>query len=228
MVMVILLEQNYMETTNSRKQETIRIALVEDDKTVREGLMMLLQGSQGFSCVAAYESGEEALAGLPEMKPDVVLMDINLPGINGIECILTLKALNLPMLFIMLTIFDDADVIFKSLAAGASGYLIKQTSPVKLLEAIQDVYNGGSPMSSEIARKVVQSFQQQVSVSNLAYGLSKREEEILSHLAQGYMYKEIAELLFISVDTVRSHIRHIYEKLQVKTRTQAVLAYFRK
>jgi DNA-binding NarL/FixJ family response regulator len=226
--MVILLEQNYMETTNSRKQETIRIALVEDDKTVREGLMMLLQGSQGFSCVAAYESGEEALAGLPEMKPDVVLMDINLPGINGIECILTLKALNLPMLFIMLTIFDDADVIFKSLAAGASGYLIKQTSPVKLLEAIQDVYNGGSPMSSEIARKVVQSFQQQVSVSNLAYGLSKREEEILSHLAQGYMYKEIAELLFISVDTVRSHIRHIYEKLQVKTRTQAVLAYFRK
>ena len=110
MVMVILLEQNHMETTNSRKPETIRIALVEDDKTVREGLMMLLQGSQGFSCVAAYASGEEALAGLPEMKPDVVLMDINLPGINGIECILTLKALNLPMLFIMLTKIGRAHV----------------------------------------------------------------------------------------------------------------------
>jgi DNA-binding NarL/FixJ family response regulator len=217
-----------MSAPNDNNSETIRIAVVEDDRTVREGLKILLNGSHGYSCVAAYGSGEDALAGLPEVQPDVVLMDINLPGINGIECILKLKEKDLPMLFIMLTVFEDSEDIFNSLAAGASGYLLKQTPPVKLLEAIQDVYRGGSPMSGEIARKVVQSFQHQEKVAGNTDGLTKREEEILSYLVKGYFYKEIAGLLFISVETVRTHIRNIYEKLQVRTRTEAILKYLKK
>jgi DNA-binding NarL/FixJ family response regulator len=216
-----------MAPTDISKTETISIAVVEDDKTVREGLQMLLNGSPGFSCMAVFDTGENALEGLPEMTPDVVLMDINLPGINGIECILRLKGLNLPMQFIMLTVFEDTDAIFQSLSAGASGYLLKQTPPAKLLEAIQDVYRGGSPMSGEIARKVVQSFQRQAD-SNAVDGLTKREVEILGYLAKGYLYKEIAGFLFISVETVRTHIRNIYEKLQVRTRTEAILKYLRK
>jgi DNA-binding NarL/FixJ family response regulator len=211
----------------NQKEERIRIAVVEDDKTVREGLTMLLNGSPGYACCAAYGSGEEALDGLPVEKPDVVLMDINLPGISGIECILRLREQELPVLFIMLTVFEDTDAIFQSLSAGASGYLLKQTPPARLLEAIQDVFRGGSPMSGEIARKVVQSFQKQAT-SNAVDGLTKREEEILGYLAKGYMYKEIAGLLFISVETVRTHIRNIYEKLQVRTRTEAILKYLKK
>ena len=210
------------------QQETIRIAVVEDDKTVREGLQMLLNGSPGFSCVAAYGNGEDAVAGLPEVNPDVVLMDINLPGISGIECILALKEQKVPIQFIMLTVFEDADDIFHSLSAGATGYLLKQTPPVKLLEAIQDVFRGGSPMSGEIARKVVQSFQHPVPNYAAASGLTKREDEILSYLMKGYFYKEIAGLLFISVETVRTHIRNIYEKLQVRTRSEAILKYLNK
>jgi DNA-binding NarL/FixJ family response regulator len=216
---------SYSENPN---QEPIRIAVVEDDKTVREGLQMLLNGSPGFTCVAAYGNGEDAVAGLPEMNPDVVLMDINLPGMNGIECIIRLKELDLPMLFIMLTVFEDADAIFQSLSAGATGYLLKQTPPARLLDAIHDVYRGGSPMSGDIARKVVQSFQHPVHVSDHANGLTKREEEILSYLVKGYFYKEIAGLLFISTETVRTHIRNIYEKLQVRTRSEAILKYLRK
>ena len=217
-----------MTPVENKNPENIRIAVVDDEKTVRDGLSMLLQGSTGYSCVATYASGEDALEGLPEVKPDVVLMDINLPGINGIQCMLTLKALNLPMQFIMLTVFEDADAIFKSLSAGASGYLLKQTSPLKLMEAIQDVYHGGSPMSSEIARIVVESFHSPGFGTNPASGLTNREEEILSYLAKGYLYKEIADKSNISIDTVRTHIRHIYEKLQVNTRTEAILKYLHK
>ena len=212
----------------ANQQLTIRIAVVDDDQTVREGLRMLLQASPGYTCVAAYASGEEALAGLPALQPDVVLMDIHLPGINGIECILTLKSLNLPMVFIMLTVFENPDAIFRSLSAGASGYLTKQTPPAKILEAITDVHRGGSPMSSEIARKVVQSFQSSPEAIKIMGGLTRREEEILACLAKGHLYKEIGDTLNISIDTVRSHIRHIYEKLQVKTRTEAVLKYLNK
>ncbi|MEA3479361.1 MAG: response regulator transcription factor [Bacteroidota bacterium] len=217
-----------MLTPQNTFTETIRLAVVEDDHTVRDGLQMLIEGSPGFSCLATYSNGEDALASLPELKPDVILMDINLPGINGIECILSLKTLNLPMNFIMLTVFEDADAIFNSLAAGASGYLLKQTHPAKLLEAIQDVHRGGSPMSNEIARKVVESFQQAVAPTDTVIGLTQREEELLSYLAKGYLYKEIADLMYISIDTVRSHIRHIYEKLQVNTRTEATLKYLQK
>ena len=207
------------------KDKKIRIAVVEDDLTVREGLQILLQGTPGLTCVATFASGPDALDGLPEIKPDVVLMDIDLPGLNGIECILKLKAQHFPGQFIMLTVFEDSNAIFHSLAAGASGYLLKETPPAKLLEAIQDVYKGGTPMSSEIARKVVESFHQPENEIKNDSGLTDRENEILSHLAKGYMYKEIAELLYISIDTVRSHIRHIYEKLQVNTRTEAILKY---
>jgi DNA-binding NarL/FixJ family response regulator len=217
-----------MSYSENSDKPPIRIAVVEDDKTVREGLQMLLNGSPGFSCVAEYSSGEDALAGLPEIMPDVVLMDINLPGINGIECILKLKEQELPLLFIMLTVFEDADAIFRSLSAGACGYLLKHTPPAKLLEAIQDVYRGGSPMSGEIARKVVQSFQQPAIKTVTNVSLTKREEEILGFLAQGFFYKEIAGSLSISVETVRTHIRNIYEKLQVRTRTEAILKYLKK
>ena len=217
-----------MSYSENSDKPPIRIAVVEDDKTVREGLQMLLNGSPGFSCITAYGSGEDALAGLPEILPDVVLMDINLPGINGIECILKLKEQELPLLFIMLTVFEDADAIFRSLSAGACGYLLKHTPPAKLLEAIQDVYRGGSPMSGEIARKVVQSFQQPAIKTVTNVSLTKREEEILGFLAQGFFYKEIAGSLSISVETVRTHIRNIYEKLQVRTRTEAILKYLKK
>jgi len=215
-----------MITTNPAEPD-IRIAVVEDDKTVREGLTMLLNGSTGYACCAAYGSGEEALEGVPVTQPDVVLMDINLPGINGIECILRLKEQGLQAQFIMLTVFEDSDAVFQSLSAGATGYLLKQTPPAKLLEAIKEIHNGGSPMSGEIARKVVLSFQHPVS-STHAEGLTKREEEILGYLAKGYLYKEIAGELFISVETVRTHIRNIYEKLQVRTRTEAILKYLKK
>jgi len=217
-----------MSYSENPDKPMIRIAVVEDDRTVREGLQMLLNGSPGFSCVTAYGNGEDALAQIPEVNPDVVLMDINLPGMNGIECILALKELNLPAQFIMLTVFEDTDAIFKSLSAGATGYLLKQTPPARLLEAIQDVYRGGSPMSAEIARKVVQSFQHPVPASGIANGLTRREEEILDYLMQGYFYKEIASQLSISTETVRTHIRNIYEKLHVRTRSEAILKYLKK
>ena len=217
-----------MSETGNNPGNPIRIAVVEDDKTVREVLEILLSGTPGFMCVATYGNGEDAVAGLPGVNPDVVLMDINLPGISGIECIARIKDQDLPMLFIMLTIFEDSDAIFQSLSAGASGYLLKQTPPARLLEAIQEVYQGGSPMSREIARKVVQSFQHSSSLPGTDNLLTKREEEILSYLVKGLLYKEIAALLLIGVETVRTHLRHIYEKLQVRTRSEAIVKYLNK
>jgi DNA-binding NarL/FixJ family response regulator len=217
-----------MSETGNNPGNPIRIAVVEDDKMVREVLEILLSGTPGFMCVASFGNGEDAVAGLPGVNPDVVLMDINLPGISGIECIARIKDQDLPMLFIMLTIFEDSDAIFQSLSAGASGYLLKQTPPARLLEAIQDVYQGGSPMSREIARKVVQSFQHSSSLPGADNLLTKREEEILSYLVKGLLYKEIAALLLIGVETVRTHLRHIYEKLQVRTRSEAIVKYLNK
>jgi DNA-binding NarL/FixJ family response regulator len=224
----MLPDPNQMSRPGNIGNMPIRISIVEDDKMVRDGLQMLLNGSPGFSCAASFGSGEEALDGLPEVRPDVVLMDIHLPGISGIECILKLKEKDSPILFIMLTVFEDTDAIFQSLSAGASGYLLKNTPPAKLLEAIQEVCRGGSPMSGEIARKVVQSFQNQAPKTGTSIVLTKREDEILGFLAKGYLYKEIAGLLSISIETVRTHIRNIYEKLQVRTRTEAILKYLRK
>lgn len=218
-----------MNVAAQNKIDEVKIAIVEDDKTVRDGLQMLVDGSQGFSVVGTYSNGEDAIEKLPQKNPDVVLMDINLPGINGIEVISTIRDAKHSMLFIMLTVFEDTEAIFTSLSAGASGYLLKNTSPSKLIESIREVYTGGSPMSSEIARKVVESFKElPPEPSEDSFGLTKREEEVLSYLSKGFLYKEIAGLMFISIDTVRSHIRHIYDKLHVKSRTEAILKYLQK
>jgi DNA-binding NarL/FixJ family response regulator len=201
----------------------INVAIVEDEDEVREGLAVLINGSEGFRCVQTYSSAEKALPGILKNKPDVVLMDINLPRMSGIECTRQLKARQPGLPIMVLTVYDDDEKIFESLKAGASGYLLKKTPPAKILEAIVELYNGGSPMSSRIARKVVQTFQAIGTSSEETENLSKREHEILFYLAKGYRYKEIAEALFISIETVRTHLRNIYEKLHVRSRSEAVL-----
>jgi DNA-binding NarL/FixJ family response regulator len=203
--------------------EKIEVMIVEDDGAVREGLRFLINGSDGYQCTAACPSAEEALRNISEHQPQVVLMDINLPGMNGIECVICIKNSFPEIQVMMLTVFDNSDEIFKSLAAGATGYMLKKTQPAKLLEAIRELVNGGSPMSGEIARKVVQTFAKPASPRFPEADLTAREEEILSYLSKGYLYKEIAAELFISIDTVRTHIRKIYQKLQVRTRTEALL-----
>lgn len=203
--------------------DEIRIMIVEDDEAVREGLRVLINGSEGYNCVAACPSAEDALKIMPQLLPHVVLMDINLPGMNGIECVVCIKNAHPDIQVIMLTVFDNTDEIYKSLAAGATGYLLKKTPPAKLLEAIREVVNGGSPMSGEIARKVVQTFMKPAIQHFPEANLTPREEEILSYLAKGYLYKEIANTLFINIETVRTHIHKIYQKLQVRTRTEVLL-----
>lgn len=199
----------------------ISVILVEDIKEIREGLRLLIDNSDGFSCRCVFSSAEEALQGIPELKPNVVLMDIHLPGLSGIECVRQLKASCKDTLFIMSTVYEDDDSIFESLKAGASGYLLKKTSPVKILEAITEVVNGGSPMSGQIARKVIASFQKKDSIDTSEI-LTNKEKEILKALAKGLRYKEIASEMSISMETVRSHARNIYEKLQVQSRTEAL------
>jgi DNA-binding NarL/FixJ family response regulator len=203
--------------------EIIEVMIVEDDAAVREGLRFLINGSEGYNCISACPSAEEALKIVSAHQPQVVLMDINLPGMNGIECVVCIKNSFPDIQVMMLTVFDNSDEIFKSLAAGATGYMLKKTPPAKLLEAISELVNGGSPMSGEIARKVVQTFASPVHPPFPDASLTPREEEILSYLSKGYLYKEIAAELFISIDTVRTHIRKIYQKLQVRTRTEALL-----
>jgi DNA-binding NarL/FixJ family response regulator len=199
----------------------IIVAIIEDIKEIREGLEMLIGSSEGFQCVKTFSSGEEALKGLPGICPDVALMDINLPGINGIEAVRNLKTKCPTTQFIMSTVYEDDENIFESLKAGASGYLLKKTAPSKILDSIMEVYHGGSPMSSQIARKVIASFQQKKSIDDIEE-LTNREKEILKQLSKGLRYKEIATELSISMDTVRTHTRHIYEKLQVQSRTEAL------
>ncbi len=207
---------------------SIQIAIVEDEKAVRDGLKLLIDGTEGYKCVALYPNAEEALRGIFDVDPDVVLMDIHLPGMSGIECVRRLKLQDPDFQMVMLTIYEDDEEIFKSLAAGAHGYILKKTPPAKLLEAIAEVYHGGSPMSGEIARRVVDFFQTKEVASKQAEKLSEREQEILSFLSKGYRYKEIADVLCISIETVRTHIRNIYEKLHVHSRTEALLKYLGK
>lgn len=204
----------------------INVAIVEDSKEIREGLEILLNGSDGYYCVGAFATGEDALLGLLSRKPDVVLMDINLPGVSGIECTRRLKQQRPGLPIMVLTVFEDDEMIFESLKAGASGYLLKKTPPARLLDAILDVHAGGSPMSSRIARKVVATFQALGTSSKETENLSPREHEIMAYLAKGYRYKEIADALFISVETVRTHLRNIYDKLHVRSRSEAVLKAF--
>jgi DNA-binding NarL/FixJ family response regulator len=204
---------------------SIGVSIVEDDGPAREILSDWIRQAQGFRCVSQYGDAEAALVKLPQEKPGVVLMDINLPGMSGIECVRQLKPLLPNTQFVMLTVYEDTDHIFDALAVGASGYLLKQTPRDELLTAIKDVHAGGSPMTSNIARKVVQSFQRAVPHADESANLSPREKEVLELLACGYLYKEIADNLGITVATVVTYIRRIYEKLHVRSRAQAVAKY---
>lgn len=204
----------------------ITVAIVEDDAQVRHSLAGILKRSPGVACVGEYGNAEEAVREIPQVQPKVVLMDINLPGMDGVHCVRRLSELAPKTQVIMLTVFDDTDTIFNSLAAGASGYLLKPISAAQLLSAVKDVYAGGAPMTSDIARKVVQAFKQPAPATGETENLSSREQEVLDFLAQGYLYKEIAEQLNIAYGTVHTYIERIYKKLHVRSRSQAVAKYF--
>jgi DNA-binding NarL/FixJ family response regulator len=201
---------------------SISVSIVEDDPQVRASLAKLIDGSAGYRCVSQHPSAENALQEIPQIRPDVTLMDINLPGLNGVECVRRLKPQLPGTQIIMLTVYQNTEHIFNALAAGATGYLLKQTPPAELLAAIQNVNDGGSPMSSHIARKIVQSFQQAAPPSVADASLSPREAQVLDLLAKGYLYKEIADTMKVTYATVHTHIRHVYEKLHVRSRTEAV------
>lgn len=199
---------------------SIAVSIVEDDAQVRASLGKLIDGAPGYRCVSQHASAEAALQEIPRIHPDVTLMDINLPGLNGVECVRRLKPQLPGTQIIMLTVYQNTEHIFNALAAGATGYLLKQTPPNELLAAIREVHGGGSPMSSHIARKIVQSFQHPAAPE--AQSLSPREAQVLDLLAKGYLYKEIAERMNLTYATVHTHIRHVYEKLHVRSRTEAV------
>lgn len=203
------------------------IAIVEDNEQLRQTLARLLNREDGFRCVSDYPNAEVALENLPKDKPEVVLMDINLPGMNGVDCVRKLKQMMPETLVVMLTAYEDNDNIFNALAAGAAGYLLKRAPRAELVAAIHEVCRGGSPMSTHIARKVVFSFQKPNLTPQSGAELSTREREVLDCLSQGLIYKEIAEKLGISYETVHTYIRRIYEKLQVRTRTEAVAKFLR-
>ena len=204
---------------------SISVSIVEDDAQVRASLARLIDSSAGYRCVSQHGSAENALQDIPKHQPDVTLMDINLPGLNGVECVSRLKPQLPATQIIMLTVYQNTEHIFNALAAGATGYLLKQTPPTELLAAIREVHAGGSPMSSHIARKIVQSFQHTAPPATGAETLSPREAEVLDLLAKGFLYKEIAEAMKVTYATVHTHIRHIYEKLHVQSRTEAVAKY---
>jgi DNA-binding NarL/FixJ family response regulator len=203
----------------------ITVSIVEDDRETRENLVELLNGAPALHCLNSFPTGEAALHGLPLEKPDVVLVDINLPGISGIECVSKLKN-QLPQLqVLMITTYEDSDMIFRSLRAGASGYLLKKMPRAKLIEAIEEVHAGGAPMSVPVARKVVEHFHQIQQPASDRDKLTKREQEVLALLAKGHRYKEIMDELGISLGTLRTHLAHIYEKLHVQSRTEAAVKF---
>lgn len=206
----------------------INVSIIEDDRRLRESLSILINGGENLHCLSAHATAEEALTRLPQIKPDVLLMDINLPGMSGIDCVRKLKAQMPKIQILMLTMYEDDEKVFQSLVAGASGYLVKRTSPAELLKAIQEVHGGASPMSGKIARTVVEYFQKLQGDSPQENYLSPREEEILNLLVKGYRYKEIADALAIGFETVRTHLKNIYDKLHVHSRTEAVVKYLRK
>lgn len=207
----------------------ITVSIVEDNDKLRGTLARVLNRAEGFQCVSEHGSAEDALKELPNIKPNVVLMDINLPGINGVECVRKLKPLLPQTQVMMLTVYEDTENIFNALAAGANGYMLKRTSTKELIEAIHEVHRGGSPMTMHIARKVVQSFQRPASAAASATeNLSEREQQVLDLLAQGLIYKEIAEKIGVSYETVHTYVRRIYEKLQVRTRTEAVAKFLQR
>jgi DNA-binding NarL/FixJ family response regulator len=203
----------------------ITVSIVDDEAALRRSIEAFINDAPGFKCASAYANADEALRRLPSDKPDVVLMDINMAGMNGIDCVARLKSGHPAMQVLMLTVYEDSEKIFKALASGASGYMLKRQAPGSLLEAIREVHQGGSPMSSSIARKVVASFQKAPTKDAPSNPLSAREEMVLARLVKGAPYKQIAAELDITVPTVRSYLRRIYEKLHVQSRTEAVAKY---
>lgn len=206
----------------------IQVSIIEDQNEIREMLEILVKGSAGLSLLSSYANAESALQELPSEKPDVLLVDINLPGMSGIEVVSKLSSLMTQTQFIICTAIEDNEVIFKALKAGANGYIVKSDTSVKLIESIKEVHMGGSPMSSQIARKVISSFKDDTAESEALKMLSEREQQILELLSKGYRYKEIAANLFLSIETIRTHIRNIYSKLQVNSRTEALNKVFPK
>jgi DNA-binding NarL/FixJ family response regulator len=206
--------------------EPIRVALVEDNAALRRQFGALLESAPGFSCTGLFADAESALAGLPANPPDVVLMDIQLPGMSGVECVARLKALLPAVNVVMLTAYDDSELIFQALENGASGYLLKRATPAELLRAIEEVQHGGAPMSGHIARLVVQSFHRRGPSPRAAENLTPRELEVLRLVARGAINKEIADDLGIGLETVRQHLKNIYAKLHVRTRTEAAMKFF--
>lgn len=208
----------------------IKICIVDDNKDIRTALEQIILMSENYHLQGSFSCAEDAIVGIPPLEPHVVLMDINLgEGFNGIDCVKQLKAEHPNILFMMCTVYEDDEKIFEALSAGASGYILKKTAPHKLLEAIKELYEGGAPMSSQIARKVVVAFQQRPVENKDAEAirvLSTREKEILELLAKGLLYKEIAAQLFISPETVRKHVYHIYEKLHVNNKVEAINKYY--
>jgi DNA-binding NarL/FixJ family response regulator len=208
------------------RSKLITVSVIEDNQKVRESLSALISGAPGLRCISAFASAEQALRHIPREQPDVVLMDIHLGrGMSGIDCVRQLKAIDPARLVVMLTAYEDEDLIFQALKAGASGYLLKQAPPGELLEAIADVHVGGAPMTSNIARKVIRSFHENEKATVLTDRLTPRELEILDYLAKGYQYKEIADHLSVSYTTVNTHIKAIYTKLHVRSRMEAVNKY---
>jgi DNA-binding NarL/FixJ family response regulator len=205
----------------------IKVVIVDDDEEIRASLAALIRRSPNMRLIGDYANAEIALKEIPRHAPDVVLMDINLPGMKGYECVRQLKATRPEVQFLMLTVYEDGDSLFNSLKAGASGYLLKRTASSRLLEAIRDVYNGGSPMTPQLARRVVQFFSKPAEGDSSLSELTPGEREFLGQLANGYAYKEIADRMKISIDTVRSYVRTVYEKLHVHSRTEAVVKYLR-
>jgi DNA-binding NarL/FixJ family response regulator len=209
-------------------KKVITVSIVDDEADLRQHIAGYLDTAGNIRCISAYASAEEALAHLPQDRPDVILMDINLGEMDGIECVRRLTVLMPQALVLMLTVFEDTEKIFNALAAGASGYLLKRLSPKKLVEAIEEVCTGGSPMSASIARKVVYSFKKVPVRGDESTELSPRERSVLDGLAAGLAYKQIADQLGVSIHTVRNYIRRIYEKLHVCSRTEAVAKFLRK
>ena len=207
---------------------SVTVAIVEDNADLRGTLARVINRAPDFQCVGQYGDAESALVGLPNDKPRVVLMDINLPGMNGVECVRKLKQVLPGTQVVMLTAYEDTENIFGSLEAGAAGYLLKRSKSAEILEAIKEVLGGGSPMTAHIARKVVHSFQARGASPDPMANLADREREVLDLLAQGLMYKEIADKLGIGFETVRTYVRRIYEKLQVRSRTEAVAKVLRR
>jgi len=216
-----------MNKSAAPQKKIIRVAFVEDDPGLQSSLKRLLTSAEGIELVGCSGTGESALEEMPAWQPEVVIMDINLPGMNGVECVRQLKPLLPRTQFLMLTVYEDSELLFNSLMAGATGYLLKRTPTTKLIEAIRDIHTGGSPMTPAIARRVVHFLTRTGTEPEHLNQLTRRENECLEQLAKGFAYKQVADNLGMSMGTVRTHIRGIYEKLQVHSRTDAVMKFMK-